>query len=108
MVESASFVKGFVRSVFDYFFDVEFVLKQTQFPLLPSHFAHIFLILTGFELGNASGCFSYAIFDDGISELMAREDEIVDFLALGDWVCFANDFTVEFVDDSVVDKPKLF
>ena len=41
MVESASFVKGFVRSVFDYFFDVEFVLKQTQFPLLPSHFAHL-------------------------------------------------------------------
>ena len=38
---------------------------------------------------------------------MARHYEIVDGLALSYRVCFADDFTVEFVDDSVVDESKL-
>ena len=41
VIKSTSFVKGFDRSIFDYFFDVEFVLEKSKFPLGLSHLAHL-------------------------------------------------------------------
>ena len=35
---------------------------------------------------------------------MARDDEVVDGLALGDWIGISADFAVEFVNDSIIHK----
>jgi len=100
-------MEGFIRSVFDDLFDIQFVLKASQPPLRSSHSAHVILIRTGFQPGDFSRSFSDAFFDRRISYFVAGKDEVMNGLAFGNRIGFSNDFAVEFIDNTVIDESQI-